>query len=59
MRLFVFLIKDLRWTSVNLFKFVDWKLLENLHVGLVSNIPMMSRFRYFSKTLWKGVACGN
>ena len=51
MRLFVFLIKDLRWTSVNLFKSVDWKLLENLHVGLVSNIPMMSRFRYFSKTL--------
>ena len=51
MRLFVFVIKDLRWTSVNLFKSVDWKLLENLHVGLVFNIPMMSRFRYFSKTL--------
>lgn len=52
MRLFVFLIKDLRWTSLNLlFKSVDWKLLENLHVGLVSNIPMMSRFRYFSETL--------
>ena len=34
-----------------LFKSMNWKLLKTLHVGLVSNKPMMSPFRYFSETL--------